>query len=171
MNDISALENRIVAALERIRAGVDGLAAKEPASASAGAVSAILASRNGEDAEQLKAQLAEERTANAQLEERVAALKQRQDGKIAELEAMTEAQRQRYSELDAALQSLRQENAELRAVASEMRDALAAEVAEPELVNRAILAELEALKAAQLAERTEVDALLAELKPIVEGAQ
>ena len=71
MSEITALESRLTAALDRIRAGVDSLAVGPVIDASSG----------------LEAQLAEERVANAQLEERVKALKERQDNKIAELEA------------------------------------------------------------------------------------
>ena len=71
-------------------------------------------------------------------------------------------------EMDKELQRLQQINAELRAVASEMRLALAEGVAEPELVNKATMAEIDALNASRAADRAEVAAVLAELKPLVE---
>lgn len=153
MSEISALESRITAALDRIRQGVDGL----------GAASAV------SDADALNAQLTEERTANAQLEERVKALKERQDTRIAELEARVEAQKMQVASLDAELQGLRTSNADMREMNAQLRDALAKGVAEPELVNRAMMAEVDALKAQRNADAGEVDAILAELKPLVEG--
>ncbi|MEL6960659.1 MAG: hypothetical protein AAGL89_17105, partial [Pseudomonadota bacterium] len=92
MSDIESLEGRITAALDRISAGAERLAALEPAPVAAdGAPSEDLAAQVA----QLTARLDEERTANAQLEERVKLLKERQDGKLAELEANVEAGRGR----------------------------------------------------------------------------
>lgn len=153
MSEISALESRITAALDRIRQGVDGLGGASAAS----------------DADALNAQLTEERTANAQLEERVKALKERQDTRIAELESRVEAQKMQVASLDAELQGLRASNADMREMNAQLREALAKGVAEPELVNRAMMAEVDALKAQRSADAGEVDAILAELKPLVEG--
>ena len=91
MSELNALEHRLSQALERIKAGVDGLGSSDVAVASTA----------------LEAQLSEERTANAQLEERVKALKERQDNKIAELEARVTSYRKQMSDLDAELQKLR----------------------------------------------------------------
>lgn len=160
MNDIIELESRIAGALGRIRRQVEGITnPEEPA--------VVAAPAEGGDTAALHAQLAEERTVNAQLEERVRALKDRQDGKLAELEGRAEADATRLAALDAELQRLQAVNADLRAVASEMRRALQDEVADPELVNRAALAELEAVSAAQGADRAEVDAILSELAPLI----
>ena len=71
MSDIAALEGRITAALDRIRSGLDQVAAAAPAGGDASAA--------------LQDQLDEERTANAQLVERVRALKEAQDGRMANL--------------------------------------------------------------------------------------
>ena len=60
MSDISALEGRITAALERISAGLDGMS---------GAASVGVG-----DSAALQAQLQDERTANAQLVERAAGI-------------------------------------------------------------------------------------------------
>lgn len=150
MSDINQLEARLRDALARIGAGLDGLAA--------GA---------GDDAG-LKAKLEEERVANAQLEERVKALKDRQDGKITALEERVAAQAAQMAEWDAELQKLRASNAEMRELNAQLRSAAADGVAEPELVNRALMAEVEALAAQRSTDAAEVDAILAALKPIVE---
>ncbi len=65
MSDISDLESRITTALDRIGRGLDALGPKPDA---------------GQDAEiaTLKVALEEEKTANAQLEERVRAIKEKQ---------------------------------------------------------------------------------------------
>ncbi len=156
MSDISALENRLTAALDRIGAGVQSL---DAAPANTGSAPA-----------ELETQLSEERTANAQLEERVKALKLRQDNKIAELEARVTSYRKQMSELDAELQTLRTSNADMRAMNAQLRDAVTGNVGEPELVNRALMAEVDALQAQRSADAAEADAIIADLKSLVEGA-
>ena len=156
MSDISALENRLIAALDRIGAGVQSL---DAAPANTGSAPA-----------ELETQLSEERTANAQLEERVKALKLRQDNKIAELEARATSYRKQMSELDAELQTLRTSNADMRAMNAQLRDAVTGNVGEPELVNRALMAEVDALQAQRSADAAEADAIIADLKSLVEGA-
>ena len=160
MDEIIELEGRIAAALGRIRRQVDAIPA--PSGGGAGGADTVVA---------LRARLDEERTVNAQLEERVRALKARQDSKLAGLEAQVEADRDRLSGLDAELQRLQAVNAALRAVAAEMRRALQAEVAEPELINRAAVAELEAVTAARTADLAEMEAILAELVPWIGEAR
>lgn len=157
MSDINALDGRIRAALERVRQEVDRLTAAPaaPAAAIAG------------DSGALQTQLAEERTVNAQLEERVKALKERQDSKLSRLETTIEAQKGHMAEYDREMQRLQQANAELRAVASEMREALMSELAEAELINRAAIAELEAVRAAQAADRAEIEVVMSQLDPLV----
>lgn len=113
----------------------------------------------------LKAEIAEERTVQAQLEERIRALKDKHDKRVAELEAAVAAERGRLAALDHELQRLRQSNADLRDVAGQLRAALAEDVAEPELVNRAMLAEIEALRATRAADLAEIDAVYDALRP------
>ena len=158
MSDIAELERRITAALDRIRRGIEERQLPEP----------------GEDLSaevaRLTAELEEERTASAQLEERVRALKDRQDGRIGKLEAEAARERDRAASLDAALDDLRQSNADLSATCEALRTAMSEGLPDEALVNRAVLAELEAAQARQAADRAEMDAILAELRPIVEEA-
>ena len=156
MSDIAALEGRITQALDRIRAGIEAAsAAPQPAA--------------GDDPD-LRRQLDEERTANAQLEERVRALKERQDGRVAELEHQVDTQADQLAQLDAELQRLRASNADMRQISAQLRSAAADGVAEPELINRALMAEVEALLAQRSADIGEMDAILAGLAPILKEA-
>ncbi|KAG1667662.1 hypothetical protein GQR58_018288 [Nymphon striatum] len=165
MSELPQLETRITAALERIRAGLDGL----PTAASlADAEPAVDTSGMADQIDDLTMKLDEEKTANAQLEERVKLLKERQDGKLAELESNVDAGRARSSRMDRELQRLRQVNAELRDINSQLREALSEGVSEPHLVNKAMLAELDALRATRSADAAEMDAILQELTPIIE---
>jgi len=152
MSEIIAYQSRIAAALERIRSGVDGMSSGGAADAS------------------LQARLAEEQTANAQLEERVKALKVRQDGKIAELEERVAVQADQMAKLDAELQRLRASNADMRDVNSQLRASASDGVAEPELINRALMAEVDALAAQRAADAAEADVIIADLKSLIKGA-
>ncbi len=161
MSDVSELETRISDALERIRTGLTTLDAQpvvEPEQSAA----------TDAEVEVLTTKLDEEKTVNAQLEERVKLLKERQDGKLAELESNVEAGRARSARMDRELQRLRQVNAELRDINSKLREAVSAGVSEPHLINKAMLAELEALRATRASDAAEMDAILQELTPIIE---
>ena len=160
MSELTEVEARLVSALDRIRDGVAGLTAPAPKAEEPQVDPAQLS--------EMAAKLDEERTANAQLEERVKLLKERQDGKLTELEASVDAARARAARMDRELQRLRQVNAELRDINGQLRDALSAGVSEPHLVNKAMLAELEALRATRSADAAEMDAILEELTPIIE---
>ena len=165
MSDFPQLETRITTALERIRSGLDGFAAPPVVT---DAPAAVDTSETTAKVAELTAKLDEEKTANAQLEERVKLLKERQDGKLAELESNVEAGRARAARMDRELQRLRQVNAELRDINSQLREAVSAGVSEPHLVNKAMLAELEALRAIRASDAAEMDAILQELTPIIE---
>ncbi|MEL6570358.1 MAG: hypothetical protein AAFQ64_01785 [Pseudomonadota bacterium] len=147
ITDVSSLEARINDALGRIETGLGAMA--DVAGADLGT------------------QLDEEREANAQLEERVKALKARQDNQIAELEAQVKAYADQLTALDAEMQRLRASNADLRDVGAQLRAAASDGTASPELINRAMMAEVEALTAQRAAEAAEVDAVLSTLKPLL----
>ena len=163
MSDITELEGRITAALDRIRRGVDAAGAS-PAPAPP--------VHNPSELADLRALLAQEKDANAQLEARVSALKDHQDGKINDMPGVVEGYRTTAVRSDRNLQRLRQVNAELRDINDQLRKAVGENVAEPHLINKAMLAELEALRASRAADIAEVDAVLNELKPLIseEGA-
>ncbi len=155
MSEISELERRITKALDRIR---DGLA-----SADSGG--------NRDDSAALQAQLDEERTVNAQLEERIRALKDRHAAEIAALASTNSGAEARHAELEQSLDKLRQANEALRENNALLRSALAEGVADAALINEAMQAELEALSAQQSADAAEVEAILTELRPIVQEAR
>lgn len=161
MSDLAELERRITAALDRIGQGVDALSAAAPETS---------AQDDGRVAE-LEAALEEERTANAQLEERVKAIKDRQDQTVDTLAEEVERLREMLEEEEAATARLRKMNGELRANNDALRSAVSQGVAEPHLVNKSMMAELEALRAAQAADRAELDAVLGELGPLVEAIE
>jgi murein L,D-transpeptidase YcbB/YkuD len=148
MSDISTLEGRITTALDRIR---QGIAAKEAHDGDA----------------KLHAALETERAANVELEARVRALKERQDTQVASLTERVEKQRAQLAAYDAQLQTLRASNVQMREINTQLREAVT-EGLSPDLVNAAVNAELQAIQDQRNAEAAEIDAILAELKPLVE---
>ncbi|MDA5093940.1 hypothetical protein O2N63_07550 [Aliiroseovarius sp. KMU-50] len=157
MSDISELETRITTALERISAGVDALAPTK-------------AEQSGEVA-QLTAALEDERTANAQLEERVKAIKEKQDSTVQTLSEEVERLTKLLADEERALAKLRQVNANLRTNNDALREAVSQGAAEPHLINKSMMAELEGLRATQSADRNELDAVLGELNSLIAQAQ
>jgi predicted nucleic acid-binding Zn-ribbon protein len=148
---------RIAAALDRIRAGLDGM----------GAIGAAAPVGDGRDVQDLRAALDEERTASAQLQERVRLLKDRQDSRMHQLEQALADEQAARAALDGDLQALRESNADLRDLVAALRQAVSAGVSAPELVNRAAIAELESLRATRAADRAELAAVIAELEPLI----
>lgn len=156
MQDITKLEQRITAALERIGKGVDRIAAKggQPAREPASPAAADAA---------LRAQLDDEKALTAQLQERLRALKERdsQGGLQEKVDRLT----QQLDVQGLELQRMRRTAASLRDQLAQLRQAQAAGVVEPQLINKAMLAELEALRATRLTEMAEMDEILAALEP------
>lgn len=160
MQDITELEKRITAALERIGKGMDRLAAQpRPASPSALAPSGQAPAADAA----LRAQLEEEKALTAQLHARLRAAKEREaKGDLQEkLDRLTQ-------ELDVKgleLQRMRRVNASLREQLEALRTAAASGVTEPHLINKAMATELETLRATRLTEIAEMDEILAALEP------
>ncbi|MFD0858335.1 hypothetical protein [Roseovarius aquimarinus] len=166
MSDIDAMQGRIMAALDRIGQGLDGLGGAGTAAGS-------------EEIETLRQQIEDEKLANAQLEERVKQLGARAREAEAELErvkaaaqsgAQDAAHASALKKIDGDLQSLRHANQQLRENNAKLREANAQGVAEPHLINKAMMAELDGLRATRAADRAEMDAILGELARIGEGA-
>ncbi|MEH6773052.1 MAG: hypothetical protein V7668_03935 [Cereibacter changlensis] len=157
MQEMAELERRITAALERIGAGLEGLTS----------VAAL-----AEPAENpLQAELDDEKMANAQLTERLRAVKERDAATIARLEAQVEKMTRQLDAQGLELQRMRKTTIQLREHLRSLRTAQSENVAEPHLVNKTMLAELEALRATRLSEMAEMDEILSELTPLIEEAR
>lgn len=163
MSEIDKLESRITAALDRIRQGVGQMT-------QAAAKAAAPVAEVDDEAAALRYQLQEEQRVNAQLEERVRVLKERQDGNVTELTARAEIQTQKVAALQGEIQQLRASNAELAASNEKLRAAAQTDTGSPKVINRAALAEIEALTAQRAADAAEMDAIISELKPLIEKA-
>lgn len=156
MQDITELEQRITAALERIGRGVDRLAtAPRPAAPPP------VAAPPGDAT--LRAQLDEEKALTAQLQDRLRATRDRdskgdQQDKIDRLTQQLDVQ-------GLELQRMRRTTASLRDQLAQLRQAQMAGVSEPQLINKALMAELDALRATRMTEMAEMDEILAALEP------
>lgn len=153
MSDISDLTRRISEALERATASLEGLGPRpEP----------------GEDlAEALEA----ERTANAQLEERVKAIREKQETIVADLEARVDDLTEALEARDKDLQRLRRVNTTLRDTAAQLREAHASGAADAHLLNKSMQTELEGLRAAMAVDSAEINEVMAALDAIVKEAE
>lgn len=153
MSDISDFERRITAALDRAQQALEQLGAGD-----------------GGDTAALTAELEAERVANQQLEERVRAIKEKQETTVSGLETevgrLTEALKSR----DGEVQTMRKVNEALRTSNAALRKANAEGLAEPELVNAAMVTELDSLRAARDADRAEIADILATLEPVLKEA-
>lgn len=157
MSDITELERRITAALERIGQGLDGLEKSDPSRPDAREIDA------------LRDALDSERTANAQLNERVKAIRDRQETQVARLDQRATEMTARAEALEAELDQLRAVNAKLRETSAALRAANAEGLGDASAIDAALAAELEALTALRASERAELEDIMSELFPLAEG--
>lgn len=157
MQDITELEKRITAALERIGKGMDRLSTHGRAAApsTTGAAPA-------QDAA-LRAQLEEEKSLTAQLQARLRAAKDREAK--GDLQEKVDRLTQDLDVQGLELQRMRRVNASLREQLESLRTAQSSGVTEAGLINKAMLTELDALRAMRLSEMAEMDEILAALEP------
>ncbi len=153
MSDIDELQRRITAAIDRVAQGLDKIGGAPV----------------GPDPEMVQA-LEDERTANAQLTERVRALKEKSENEMGALRAKFEETETRMAALDVEVQRMRHANAQLTEACAALSDANAEGLADPHLINKAMLAELEGLRAARASDVAETSAILAALSPLLETA-
>jgi chromosome segregation ATPase len=158
MQGIAELEKRITAALERIGKGVDRLA-----QAPRGVAEANTA---GEAA--LRAQLEDEKSLNAQLQEKLRAAKEREPK--GDLQDKIERLTRQLDVQGLELQRMRRTAASLRDQLAALRAAETAKLSDPGLINKAMAAELDALRAQRLTEVAEIDEILAALDPHIAEA-
>jgi hypothetical protein len=149
------LERRLTRALDRISRS---LAQPKPAAP---------ASEDAAEVAELRAQLASERTRNAQLTERVNAVKQRQESSFSTLERRLARMTEQLDLQSLEMLRLKKANTKLIEANRQLREGHEAKVIEPSAINRALLAELEALRAERAADRTELEDVLAEMRPLL----
>ncbi len=155
MSDVAELEKRITAALDRIGTGLDALV--KPVQGDTDTVAA------------LNELLETEKTANSQLEQRVSAIKEKQEQLVAGLERDVTRLRAELASRDGEMHKVKRVNSRLRENNRALRDANKQGVGDPALINDGMVVELDALRVAQSTDRAELDAILSDLKPLVQG--
>ena len=158
MQEITELEKRIAAALDRIGKGVDRMATQQPrapASAPVGTAPPVDTA--------LRAQLEEEKSLTAQLQARLRAAKDREAK--GDLQEKVDRLTQDLDVQGLELQRMRRVNASLREQLETLRSAQVSGLTDPGLINKSMQAELEALRAMRLSEMAEMDEILAALEP------
>lgn len=155
MDDIAELERRILYALERIGSGLDKMPAGERAPALPVDVGA------------LKAELEAERATNAQLTERVRAIKDKQETVVSGLERKAERLAEQLDAMTAELARQRQLNGELVLMNRRLTDEVRAGLSDSQTIYEALAVEVDALRAERASETAEMAGILSELKPLI----
>ena len=153
MSDISDLERRITGALDRATKALEQMSAG-----------------GAESGPDLSAELEAERVANRQLEERVRAIKEKQENTVTALEREVSDLRDAHATRDAEVQQMRSVNAALRESNGALRDANSKGLSAPELIDQAMASELESLRVARAAQQAEIAEILATLEPVLKEA-
>jgi hypothetical protein len=156
MSEFLGAAQRIVGAIDRIEEALRGLTVPQPHPAGA--------DRGQGDLEKA---LEEERTTNAQLTERVRAIKEKQESLVAGLERTVARLTEQLDQQGRELQRQKKVNAQLTETNRSLSAAAVEGNVAPHLINKAMLSELEALRAARAAEVAEMDEILGELKPLI----
>ncbi|MGL4309065.1 MAG: hypothetical protein ACRCSU_01160 [Paracoccaceae bacterium] len=182
MTDIAALERRIVLALDRIGRGLDSIPADLSSTGSADAApqpelplrpraqlreANRQAEREAAESARLRESLEAERSANAQLTERVKAIKERQENMVGQLERKVARLTQQLDAHGLEVQRQKRINANLAEINRALREAALNGHTEPHLLNKSMMAELEALRGARATEIAELDEIMQELKPYI----
>lgn len=172
MQDLADLERRIAAALQRIGDGIESLA-----STTAPQPEIAATPGQGDQIRQLEADLAAERRANADLRDRIAELEAAApatpapalpvDEDAAALHARIEKMTAQLDVQGLEMHRMRKTVVQLRENLRGLRRAQAANLADPEQINRAMMAELEAVRVTRLSEVAEMDEILSELTPLI----
>jgi hypothetical protein len=154
MSDIGIFEQRITAALARIAHSIE-----QPGPTVV--PDAVLE------------ELESERLLNAQLSERVRVLKDKQDSMVGALQERVNSLVEQLDSLGVEYQRLKKSAIALRENNRVLREALDQDLqdqgSDAHLVNKSMMTELDALRTMRQAESAELDELIAELRPLVEG--
>jgi hypothetical protein len=165
MSDLTAYERRITAALDRIARRIE--AGGAPGSAPATPAPPQPSSEDAATIAQLRAALEKERATNAQLSERLASARQRQDGQLGQLERRVARLTEQLDLQSLEMLRLKKANTRLMEANAALREAYVENFPDHQLINRSISADLEALQAERRAEMAEMEEILSELKPLV----
>jgi chromosome segregation ATPase len=166
MSDLAAYQSRITAALDRIARRIE---AGGTPRAGQGSAPALAKADPGSEATiaQLRAALEKERATNAQLSERLASARQRQDGQMGQLERRVARLTEQLDLQSLEMLRLKKANTRLMEANAALREAYVENFPDHQMINRSISADLEGLQAERRAEMAEMEEILSELRPLV----
>ncbi len=167
MTEISELEYRISQALDRIGAGIAALEKPAPAPEPPSEDEDEAATAGEGEVVALRELLDAERGANAQLEERLKVLKDRQSNEGEDLKREVETLRTQVEETHTRNRILKKRLEEMRRAFNDLRASVTDGQISGEALNAALAAELAGLSALREADRVELDTLLGALEPLV----
>lgn len=170
MSDLTQVERRLAAALDRIAIQIERPATPKPAAPPPAAPKPVAPDAEATIAS-LRAALEKERAAHAQANEKLAQVRQRQDGSVAQLERRLARLTEQLDLQSLEMLRLKKANSRLIEANEGLRAAQSEQFPDVTLVNKSISAELEALQAERRAEMAEMEEILAELKPLVAAGQ
>lgn len=155
MQELAEFERRINAALQRIGAGLEGLAAS--------------AYDPSDQIARLRADLAAERQQTAALRDQLAASPKApaRPATPSELEARVEKLTRQIDVQGLEMQRMRKNVVQLRENLRALRRAAADKLPDADQINRAMMAELESIRVTRFAEMAELDEIIAELDPLI----
>jgi hypothetical protein len=165
MHEIAELERRITAAMDRIGLGLGALA--EAARTPAAPVVVASTGRSEAELAELREALDEERMANAQLNERLRVLRDRDARAQAEAQGEVDRLTRLLDEQGLETQRLHKLTVKLREDLRQLREAAEDGTADAAMINKAMLAELEALRADRSAEAAEMRDIIAAIHPLL----
>lgn len=170
MSDISELEGRITAALDRIARAAES--ARSTGAAQAGGAQSAGAQADAASEIALREALEAERNANAQLTERVRAIKERQENMVAQIERKLARATGQLDVQGLELRRMKRANAQLVEANRRLVEAgQHSDGADGGTIGKALQAELESLRAERRAEMAEMDEIMGELRPLIEEEQ
>ncbi len=163
MSELDSYQKRISAALDTISEIVSRAGTEEPPSEPTAV---------GDDSQtvtRLEEKLAREKERVEKQNEKIEVLKERRETFTTHMEEKFSKLVARIEGFEMQVQRLKDANAQLRDSSTNLREKNLELLGDANEVNQSMAAELEALKAVRAADVQEMDAILDELKPLVEG--
>jgi len=154
MSELAELEQRLMAALDRIEAAAE----KTPAASDG---------LDPEEVNRLKAALDDAERARETAEAQLHDLREQHSQTFDQLEESLNAQRKTTTALDSELQRLRQVNKLLEDNNRALRQACETGQVDAALINQAMLAELESMRTLRATEKAEIEAAMAAIEPLL----
>lgn len=169
MEQIKELERRIAAALDRIGRGLEGLAAPSDSAVMDKGADGFM--DGAAEVARLTEELEAERVTAELAQEKLARFREREFDARAALQGEIDRLTRLVDEQGIEMQRIRNLIVSLREQLRQGREAAERGLSDPGLINRSVLAEMEAMRATRAIEIAEMDAILAELAPLVAAAE